>query len=171
MSLLVFCWTLFYINALTIGGGYAMLPLLQSEFVDKHQWLTNQEFLDAIAVGQLSPGPLTVMNAFIGFKLHGLTGALLAVIASYLPSLIIVTLAVKYYYVYKKSELISSSFAGIKSAVIGLLASVALSLANSSLVDPVTFVIAFVSFNIITFTRIDPSFIILGAGLIGAFLF
>jgi len=171
MSLLVFCWTLFYINALTIGGGYAMLPLLQSEFVDKHHWLTKQEFLDAIAVGQLSPGPLTVMNAFIGFKLHGLTGSLLAVICSYLPSLIIVTLAVKYYYAYKKSELISSSFTGIKSAVVGLLASVALSLGNSSLVDPVTFTIAFVSFNIITFTKIDPSFIILGAGLIGAFFF
>lgn len=171
MSLLVFCWTLFYINALTIGGGYAMIPLLQSEFVDKHHWLTNQEFLDAIAVGQLSPGPLTVMNAFIGFKLHGLTGSLLAVICSYLPSLIIVTLAVKYYYAYKKSELISSSFAGIKSAVIGLLASVALSLANSSLLDPMTLTIAFVSFNIITFTKIDPSFIIVGAGLIGAFLF
>jgi len=171
MSLLVFCWTLFYINALTIGRGYAMLPLLQSEFVDKHHWLTKQEFLDAIAVGQLSPGPLTVMNAFIGFKLHGLTGSLLAVICSYLPSLIIVTLAVKYYYAYKKSELISSSFTGIKSAVVGLLASVALSLGNSSLVDPVTVTIAFVSFNIITFTKIDPSFIILGAGLIGAFFF
>jgi chromate transporter len=171
MSLLAFCWILFYINALTIGGGYAMLPLLQSEFVDKHHWLTKQEFLDAIAVGQLSPGPLTVMNAFIGFKLHGLTGSLLAVICSYLPSLIIVTLAVKYYYAYKKSELISSSFTGIKSAVVGLLASVALSLGNSSLVDPVTFTIAFVSFAIITFTKIDPSFIILGAGLIGAFFF
>jgi len=171
MSLLVFCWTLFYINALTIGGGYAMLPLLQSEFVDKHHWLTKQEFLDAIAVGQLSPGPLTVMNAFIGFKLHGLTGSLLAVICSYLPSLIIVTLAVKYYYAYKESDLIASSFTGIKSAVVGLLASVALSLGNSSLVDPVTVTIAFVSFNIITFTKIDPSFIILGAGLIGAFFF
>lgn len=171
MSLFTFCWILFYINALTIGGGYAMLPLLQREFVDKHHWLTNQEFLDAIAVGQLSPGPLTVMNAFIGFKLHGLAGSLLAVICSYLPSLIIVTLAVKYYYAYKESELIASSFTGIKSAIIGLLAAVAVSLGNTSLVDPGTFAIASCSFALITFTKIDPSFIILGAGLIGALLF
>ncbi|MBI5074222.1 MAG: chromate transporter [Nitrospirae bacterium] len=171
MSLLVFCWILFYINSLTIGGGYAMLPLLQREFVDKHHWLTNQEFLDAIAIGQLSPGPLTVMNAFIGFKLHGLTGSLLAVVCSYLPSLIIVTLAVKYYYTYKKSVLIASGFIGIKSAVIGLLAAVAVSLGTASLVDPGTFAIAFCSFAVITFTKIDPSFIILGAGLIGAFFF
>lgn len=171
MSLLSFCWTLFYVNALTIGGGYAMLPLLQREFVDKHHWLTNQEFLDAIAVGQLSPGPLTVMNAFIGFKLHGLAGSLLAVISSYLPSLIIVTLAVKYYYAYKESDLIASGFIGIKSAVIGLLASVALSLGTTSLLDVGTLVIALCSFAIITFTRIDPSFIIIGAGLLGALFF
>jgi len=171
MSLLTFCWILFYINALTIGGGYAMLPLLQREFVDKHHWLTNQEFLDAIAIGQLSPGPLTVMNAFIGFKLHGLTGSLLAVISSYLPSLLIVTFAVKYYYDYKDSKLIASSFIGIKSAVVGLLAAVAVSLGNTSLVDPGTFAIAVYSFAVITFTKIDPSFIIIGAGLIGAFLF
>jgi len=171
MSLLAFCWILIYINALTIGGGYAMLPLLQREFVDKHHWLTNQEFLDAIAVGQLSPGPLTVMNAFIGFKLHGLTGSLLAVICSYLPSLIIVTLAVKYYHAYKESELVASSFAGIKSAVIGLLGAVAVSLGNTSLIDPGTFAIAICSFSIITFTKTDPTFIILGAGLIGALFF
>jgi chromate transporter len=168
MSLLAFCWSLFYINAVTIGGGYAMLPLLQREFVDKHHWLTNQEFLDAIAVGQLSPGPLTVMNAFIGFKLHGLTGSLLAVLSSYLPSMIIVTLAVKYYYSYKESTFIASSFTGIKCAVIGLLAAVALSLGTTSLVGAGTFAIAIVSFGIITFTKIDPSFIIIGAGLIGA---
>lgn len=171
MSLLTFCWILFYINALTIGGGYAMLPLLQREFVEKHHWLTNQEFLDAIAIGQLSPGPLTVMNAFIGFKLHGLIGSLLAVISSYLPSLIIVTFVVKYYYSYQNSDIITSSFTGIKSAVIGLLAAVALSLGNTSLVDPGTFAIALSSFAIITFTKIDPSFIILGAGLIGALFF
>lgn len=171
MSLLTFCWILFYINALTIGGGYAMLPLLQREFVDKHHWLTNQEFLDAIAIGQLSPGPLTVMNAFIGFKLHGLIGSLLAVISSYLPSLLIVTFAVKYYYDYKDSKLIASSFIGIKSAVIGLLAAVSVSLGNISLVDPGTFAIALCSFAVIAFTKIDPSFIIIGAGVIGAFIF
>lgn len=171
MSLLTFCWILFYVNAMTIGGGYAMLPLLQREFVDKHHWLTNQEFLDAIAVGQLSPGPLTVMNAFIGFKLHGLAGSLLAIICSYLPSLIIVTVVVKYYYAYRDSSIVASGFKGIKSAVIGLLGAVALSLGNTSLVDPGTLTVALISFAVMTFTKLDPSFVIIGAGVIGAVFF
>jgi len=171
MILLKFCGVLIMVNALTIGGGFAMLPLLHKEFVERHHWLTNQEFIDAFAVGQITPGPLTVMNAFIGFKLHGLPGAILAVVSSYLPGIIIVTLAAKYYYAYRESNIVTSSFKGIKPAVIGLLAAVAVSLGTTSLIDAGTLVIALASFTIITFTKIDPTFIILGAGLIGAVLF
>lgn len=170
MALLQFCWILVYVNALTIGGGFVMLPMLHKEFVDKHHWLTNQEFIDAIAMGQVTPGPLTVMNAFIGYKIFGLTGAVLAMVSSYLPCIIIVTLVARFYFEYRESRLVSSSFKGIKSAVIGLLAGVAISLGNTSLVDPATFSIAIVSFAVITFTKIEPTFIIIGAGALGALL-
>lgn len=145
-----------------------MLPMLQKEFVEKYHWLTNQEFLDAIAVGQITPGPLTVMNAFIGYKIFGLLGAVLAMVSSYLPSIIIVTLAARYYYKYKESVIVHASFKGIRPAVIGLLLAVAISLGNASLVDPITFGIAIVSFIIIAFTKIDPTFVIIGAGILGA---
>ncbi|MBI5639172.1 MAG: chromate transporter [Nitrospirae bacterium] len=170
MILLKFCWILIVANALTIGGGYVMLPMLQQEFVEKNHWLTNQEFLDAIAFGQVTPGPLTVMNAFIGYKIHGLTGAILAMISSYLPCIIIVTAVAKFYYGYKNSVIVNSSFRGIKAAVIGLLAAVAVSLGNTSLVDPATFGIAVISFAVIAFTKIDPSFVIIGSGVVGALL-
>jgi chromate transporter len=168
MILLKFCWILIVVNALTIGGGFVMLPMLQKEFVEKYHWLTNQEFVDAIAIGQVTPGPLTVMNAFMGYKIYGLLGAVMAMISSYLPCIIIVTLVAKYYYTYRESVIVDSSFKGIRPAVIGLLAAVAISLGNTSLVDPITFGIAIGSFIVIAFTKIDPTFVIIGAGVIGA---
>jgi len=168
MILLKFCWILIVVNALTIGGGFVMLPMLQKEFVEKYHWLTNKEFMDAIAIGQVTPGPLTVMNAFMGYKIYGLLGAIMAMISSYLPCIIIVTLVAKYYYTYKKSVIVISSFNGIKPAVIGLLAAVAISLGNTSVVDPITFGIAIISFAVIAFTKIDPTFVIIGAGVVGA---
>ncbi len=159
---------LFVINALTIGGGFVMLPMLQKEFVEKYHWLTNQEFLDAIAIGQVTPGPLTVMNAFMGYKIYGLLGAVMAMISSYLPCIIIVTLVAKYYYDYKESVIVNSSFKGIRPAVIGLLAAIAIPLGDASIANPLTFGIAIISFAVIAFTKIDPTFVIIGAGFIGA---
>ncbi len=171
MVLLKFCWILVVVNALTIGGGYVMLPMLQKELVEKYHWITNREFLDAIAIGQVTPGPLTVMNAFIGYKIHGLSGAVMAMISSYLPCIIIVTLAAKFYYAYKESIIVDSGFRGIKAAVIGLLGAVAISLGHISLVDLPTFAIAIIGFAVISFTRIDPTFVIIGAGLLGALIY
>ena len=168
MILLKFCLILAVVNAMTIGGGFVMIPLLQKEFVEKYHWLTNQEFLDAIAVGQITPGPLTVMNAFIGYKISGILGSILAMISSYLPSLIITTVVVKNYYTYKESSVVNASFKGIKPAVIGLLLAVALSLGKVALVDPITFGIAGASFILLSFTKIDPTFVIIGAGVLGA---
>jgi chromate transporter len=170
MELLRMAGILFVINALTIGGGYAMIPMLQREFVNNYHWLSNKEFIDAIAIGQVTPGPLTVMNAFLGFKIGGLAGALIAMIASYLPCIIIVTLVTKFYLRYKELWLVMASFAGIKPAVVGLLAAVLIFLSQGSITSPLTKGIAVVSFALLTFTKIDPSLIIIGAGVIGAFL-
>ena len=157
------------VNTLTIGGGFVMIPLLQKEFVEKYHWLTNQEFLDAIAVGQVTPGPLTVMNAFIGYKLSGIVGSILAMICTYLPSLVITTIVVRNYYIYKESVFVNASFKGIKPAVVGLLLSVALLLAKTALVDYITAGIAVSGFLLLVSTRIDPTFVIIGAGILGAF--
>lgn len=171
MDLLRLAAILFVANAMTIGGGYAMIPMLQQEFVAHYHWLTNKEFIDAIAIGQVTPGPLTVMNAFLGFKIGGLIGALVAMVASYLPCIIIVTLVTKYYLRYKELWVVKATFAGIKPAVVGLLIAVLIFLSHSSLINQTTIGIAAVSFALLTFTKIDPSLIIISSGILGAVLF
>lgn len=171
MEILKFLWVLFYINLFTIGGGFVMIPLLQREIVDHYHWLTNKEFIDSIAIGQLTPGPLTIMNAFIGYKIFGVWGSVGAVVSTYLPSIIIVTIVSHYYVQFRNSWIVNASFQGIRPAVMGLLAAVAITLGRESLIDIPTILIAVSSFSIIVFTKIDPTFIILGAGILGALIY
>ncbi len=171
MEILKFFWTLFYINLFTIGGGFVMLPLLQREVVDHYHWLSNKEFIDSVAIGQVTPGPLTIMNVFIGYKIFGLWGAFGAVICTYLPSIIIVTIISHYYLQFKNSRIVNASFKGIRPAVIGLLAAVAITLSRASIVDAPTGLIAAGSFAILVFTKAEPTFIILGAGVAGALIY
>jgi chromate transporter len=171
MEILKFFWTIFYINLFTIGGGYVMLPLLQREVVDHFHWLNTKEFIDSIAIGQVTPGPLTIMNAFIGYKVFGISGAIGGVVFSYLPSIIVVTIASHYYLKLKSSWIVQAGFEGIRPAVIGLLAAVAISLGRASILDVPTGIIAAASFSILVFTKVEPTFIILGAGVAGALLY
>jgi len=171
MEIFRFFWTIFYINLFTIGGGYVMLPLLQREVVDHYHWLSNKEFVESIAIGQVTPGPLTIMNVFIGYKIFGFWGALGAVIFSYLPSIILVTIASHYYLKFKNSWIVKASFQGIRPAVIGLLAAIAITLGRASIVDVPTGLIATGGFAILVFTKVEPTFVILGSGVAGALLY
>jgi chromate transporter len=171
MEILKFYWTIFYINLFTIGGGYVMLPLLQREVVDHYHWLSNKEFIDSIAIGQVTPGPLTIMNAFIGYKVFGIRGAIGGVVFSYLPSIIVVTIASHYYLKFKNSWIVKAGFKGIRPAVIGLLAAVAITLGRVSILDVPTGLIAAGSLAILVFTKVEPTFIILGAGVAGALIY
>ncbi len=168
MTLLRLFGVLFVVNLFTIGGGYVMLPLLHGFFVDQYRWLTDREFLDAVAIGQITPGPLTIMNAFIGYKVAGLAGALTATVGSYLPSLLVVTSVTKYYLRFKDSKIVAAVFRGIKPAVVGMLLAVALGLGRTSLAGPIPALIGAASFVLMTFTKIDPTLVVVAAGLAGA---
>jgi chromate transporter len=168
MEMFNFFWTLFYINLFTIGGGFAMIPLLQSEVVERYHWLTQQEFLESIAVGQMTPGPLTVMNAYIGMKVFGITGALGATVSTYLPSLILTTIAAHYYQKIKNNNFVSAAMLGLKPAVVGLIAAAALTLAGSSMTEPGTIAIGIISLSLLLFTKTDPTILIIGSAAAGA---
>jgi chromate transporter len=168
MTLVKLFAVLFAVNLVTIGGGYVTLPLLHRFFVEDFGWLTRQEFVDCVAVGQVTPGPMTIMNAFIGHKVAGVTGAVIATIGSYLPSIAVVTLVTRSYLKFRTSLAVASVFRGIKPAVVGMLLAVTLDLAKVSLGAPLPIALAAASFAVMAFTRIDPTFVVLAAGLMGA---
>jgi chromate transporter len=161
---------LFAVNLLTIGGGYVTLPLVHRIFVEDLHWLTQQEFLDAVAVGQVTPGPLTLMNAFIGHKVAGTPGAVAAAAGSFLPSVLVVSAVSRYHARFKESRVVASVLRGVKPAVVGMLAAVGVSLAGTSLGHPVAAAIGIGSFAVMAFTRLDPTLVVIGAGVLGAAL-
>jgi chromate transporter len=168
MILLKLFAVLFAVNLLTVGGGYVTLPLLHRFFVDDFGWLTRREFLDCVAVGQITPGPMTLMNAFIGHKVAGVPGAVIATVASYLPSVTVVALVTRYYLRFKGSRAVAAVSRGVVPAVVGMLLAVTLDLARTSLVAPLPVALAAASFALMVFTRIDPTVVVVAAGLAGA---
>lgn len=125
-------WTFFKIGLFTIGGGYAMIPLIQQEIV-RHGWLTFKETIDIIAVSEMTPGPFAINAAtFVGVKTGDIPGATFATVGVVLPSFIIVTLVAKYSARFKDQLFLQYALYGLRPAVIGLIASAAFLIARST---------------------------------------
>src|SRR6056297_2938899 len=121
-ELLKIFFIFFRIGALTIGGGYAMIPVIHKELVDREKIVTEDEFLDYIAVAQSIPGIIAVnVSTFIGYKLHGLLGAMIICLAVVLPSFLIIIGLANVLMLYRDSTFIVKSFSGIRPAVIGIM--------------------------------------------------
>lgn len=167
MKLFKLFMAFFKIGFFTIGGGYAMLPLIQKEVVDVNGWLTEEEFLDAIAISQSSPGAVAVnISIFIGYRLGGLAGSIVSTLGTTLPSVIIILVVAIFLYEYKDIEIVQKIFLGIRPAVVSLIASsvVLLGKALGFSVDKV--ILAVVSFILIVFFDVSPIYIILFGGII-----
>jgi len=162
--------TLFAINFLTVGGGYVMLPLVHSYFVDNYHWLTEPEFMDAVALGQVTPGPLTIMNAFIGYKVAGVLGAVAATFATYIPSALVVTFISRHYEGVKDSAVVKGLFKGIRPALVGMLAGVFVTLGANAWQSPLPAFIGLAGFGLLVATKLDPVVVIIMSGIAGAAL-
>ena len=134
---------LFYIFAriggFTFGGGYAMLPMLQKEVVEKRKWATADELMDYYAIGQCTPGIIAVNVAtFIGCKLKGFWGALFATVGVITPSIVIITIIAAFISGFQDLEIVAHALAGIRAAVVALIASSVIKLSKKSIVDKIT---------------------------------
>ena len=128
--------TFFRIGAFTVGGGYAMLPLIQIEVVNKG-WLANEAVVNFIAVSESTPGPFAInMATYVGSEMGGVLGAACATLGVVMPSFIIILIVAKCYDRFKKSRLVKGAMSGLKPAVIGMIGTAVLSIGKTVFVQP-----------------------------------
>ncbi len=158
----------FKIGLFTIGGGYAMIPLIENEVVNKKGWIDKEEFVDLMAVAQSSPGVFAVnMAIFIGYKIRGLKGSLTTALGTILPSFLIILAIALFFQQFKDNRLVENIFKGIRPAVVALIAAPTFSVAKSSKINKYTVWIPIVSALLIWCLGVSPIYIIIIAGVSG----
>lgn len=162
----------FKIGAFSFGGGYAMLPLLEKELVEKHQWISTTDFIDILAISEMTPGPIAINSAtFLGYNVNGILGAAIATIAVVLPSFIIITLIYVFMNSFKNSKYVDWTFRGIRPVVLGLIGAAAITVGKTSFIDIKAVIIAVILFYLVTFRKINPILGIILAGILGVILY
>lgn len=133
MILLELLWSFLQIGALSIGGGYAALPIIQNQVVELHSWLSVREFADILTISQMTPGPIAINAAtFVGTKVAGLPGALIATFGTVLPSFVIVLTLAYIYYRYRQLDAIQAVLKGLRPAVVALIAAAGVTLVSGA---------------------------------------
>lgn len=155
------------IGAVMYGSGYVLLAFLRAELVMRLGWLTEQQLLDAIAIGQFTPGPLSISATFIGYVLGGWQGAILATLGIFLPSFIFVAISDRFLTRFKDSALVRSLLDGVNAAALGLMAAVAWQLGRASIVDPFTLVVALVALLLLVRYKVNSTLLIVFGALAG----
>ena len=163
--------TFFRIGLFTIGGGYAMVPLIEEEVVNKKKWIGKEDFLDLLAVSQSVPGVFAVnMSIFIGYKLRKLPGALAMALGTILPSFLIILGIALFFQKFKENEAVENIFKGIRPAVVALIAAPTFTLAKSARINRYNVWIPIVAALLIWLLGVSPVYIIALAG-IGGFVY
>ena len=156
------------IGGFTFGGGYAMLPMMQKELVEKKKWVSNDELLDYFAIGQCTPGVIAVNTAtFVGHKTKGLLGAISASLGVITPSIVIIACIAAFISNFQDLEIVQHAFGGIRAAVIALILNAGSKISKKSIVDIFTLTV-FVSVALLSFfTDISPIIFVVIAAACG----
>lgn len=156
------------------GGGYAMLSLIQYEVVDKHHWLSLQEFTDVVAISQMTPGPIGINSAtYIGYTVTGnVWGSVIATIAVCLPSFLLVLLISFFFARFKKNKYVAAAFTGLRPMTVGLIAAAALIMMNGeNFIDYKSILIFAAAFYLTWRYKVHPILMICMAGVAGVILY
>src|SRR5438093_359188 len=155
------------IGAVLYGSGYVLLAFLRADFVERLGWLTDRQLLDAVAVGQVTPGPVFTTATFIGFLLAGWTGAVLATVAIFLPSFVFVAASRPLLPRLRGSRRTAAFLDGVNVAALGLMAAVTWELGRAAIVDALTAALALVAIVLLVTTRVNSVWLLAAAGALG----
>jgi len=158
-------------GALTFGGGYAMLPILQREVVENRHWATDDEIMDYYAVGQCTPGVIAInTSTFIGYKLKGIPGAIIASLGFLTPSIIIITIIAAFISNFADLAVVKNAFAGIRVCVCVLILNAIIKLFKKAVVDIPTWIIFLIVFILSVVTDLSPALFVIVAGVAGVLI-
>lgn len=154
--------SLFKIGAVAFGNGSAIIPLIQAEAVNAHPWLSMSQFADGVAMGQITPGPFLITATFIGFKLGGFWGGLLATFAIFSPSFVMTLVFTEIFIRIRNLKPVRGALAGVMASFVGLLAVVLLQLGGVALTSPASLALAAAAFIAVRYFKIDIIWVFAG---------
>ena len=161
-------WTFAKMGVMTFGGGYAMLPILQREVVEKKGWATTEELTAYYAIGQCTPGIIAVNTAtFIGYKYKGVPGGILATLGVVAPSIVIITVIAAFLTNFADIPVVQHALVGVNACVVALIASSVIKLGKSTIKDAVTSAIFLAALVLAFFVGLSPVILIVCAGVVG----
>lgn len=177
-------WSFFQIGLFSIGGGHAAMPLIQNQVVDIHSWLTMPQFADIMTISEMTPGPIAINSAtFVGIQTAGIPGAIISTLGCVFPSCIIVLTLAYIYNRFRGLSLIQGVLAGLRPAVVAMIASAGISLlilavygqrtrpSNLGQIDRVACIIFVAAFFILRKWKCNPIYVMAGSGVLGVILY
>ena len=166
------CLTLFFtflkIGAFTFGGGYAMIPIIEKEMVEKHKWIKSEDILDIFAIAESTPGPIAINSAtFIGYKIGGVFGSFCATFGVVLPSFVIISIISLVLREFSDIKAVQYAFNGIRAGVLALIIKALVSMYKKAPKGLFSYILMGASFILAAFTDINVIFVIIGCGVAG----
>ena len=166
--LLKFFLTCNKIGAFTLGGGYAMIPIMERDCVDKNHWMEKQEFMDIMVVAQTTPGIFAIdMASHIGYKLKGVWGGIVGAVGIALPSIIAILIIAMFFQQFKDNYWVAKFFTGVRPAVVALIAAPCFKMAKTANINRYNIWIPIVCCGLIALLGVSPIYIIIAAGVLG----
>jgi len=167
-KLLTVFTTFFKIGLFTFGGGYAMIPLIEYEIVERHHWIESKDILDIFAIAEATPGVIAVNTAtFVGYKVAGFWGSLLATLGVVIPSLTIISLIALFFQEFQSLEWVGYAFKGVRAGVVVLILGAVVKMAQKGEYTPLTVLILILTFGLASFTDINIIYLLLGGAVTG----